>query len=227
MEMNSKGIRTIPGSSKATTYMIVARRGTIALAIKPEAIVPSIAVNGPENHTYFTIRLRSQDAAEAFKDLEISDFDKAMMKKIGFASAWSEVVWEKVSQVHASTTVGTHLPGQAHGDSLEKSQLFLDNLENGALTEKFIEYIRGMIEPQYFIADDESIKEFLSATYLNISSKIREMMTKSQNITAELSEPGSFKMAAKVIKKSFDNLPDDPTPTNVFQFKKGEDKDEV
>ena len=195
--------KLMPGTSSGASYFAFARKGNVALGIKPFGVVDGerFDVGGT---TYFMARLRSAPAGGLF-----SEEDKA--KKVvklqkapeNLWDAWPQVVWQKKSPERASTTIGIFLRGEFGKDEKKLSTL-LGNLENGAMTNKMADYLVGLAGSENLIVSKRDLQQWLEAQYKPIVDSIVASIAKAKAIAEEMeTQIGSFNMHAAILKKVY------------------------
>ncbi|MBY0560030.1 hypothetical protein [Hyphomicrobium sp.] len=101
------------GTSGKADYLAFAKKGNIALGIKPESALPGESMRVP-NTVWFGARLRAAPGWGLFSGKEGADnvvsFQKTYAKP---GDAFPNVTWEKSDNDRASTTIGILLPGSS------------------------------------------------------------------------------------------------------------------
>lgn len=193
------------GSSGAFDYLVIARRGDIALGVKPNAIVKGETFGHPGT-VWFGSRLRSAPATGMF-DEEPSKVVKLEKKPENLWDAWPNVVWEKKSSERASTVIGVLLKGSLDGTK-EEAEAILNEMKDGKLAKRMADYLYELIGSEYMILSRDEISNYLTENvYGKIAASIEKMIKAKMIVEQEMGKNiGVFGMQAQILKKAYEQI---------------------
>lgn len=206
----AQGPKMMLGTNGFHDYFVIARKGNMALGIKPNNISPGTKFGHPGT-VWFGARLRSAPAGDLFADENGVDNVVQFQKKFETpGEAWDGVVWEKEDQSRASTTVGALLRGTLEG-SLSEAHLVLDEMKGGKLSKKLADYLTELAGPENMIMDADALAAMLTEhVYGKIAAKLEKMVEARQIVEEEMEKSiGTFGMQAQLLKKAYAKLQDE------------------
>lgn len=189
-------------------YLVIARRGDIALGVKPNVIMPG-GMFGHPGTVWFGARLRSSSAKPIFggegENSNVVSLDK--VKVTDFAEAWPNVDWEKKDHERASTTIGSLVPGSLDG-SIEEAQKVLDYMKDGKLAKQLADYLYNLVGEQYMILTRDQIAQWLTDTvYGKVAMRLEKSIKKRMAFEEEMGKNiGTFGMQAQILKKAYEKV---------------------
>lgn len=187
------------GSEGKLDYMVFARRGSIALGIKPNVIA-----NGRvPGTTYVGARLRSATAGDLFKEIDDGNVTSIAHANLTPSKAWPTIEWEKKDGKRASTQIGIFLRGTPEKDP----ELLLQALNSGNLADKMADYLISLAGIENLILGRDDIVAWLKKFYEPIAEKIANKVKMQQQLDVEIGESiGVFGMQASLMKKVYQKL---------------------
>jgi len=200
--------KMMPGSQSGATYFAFARKGNVALGIKPYGIMNGEKF-GVSGTTYFLARLRSAPAGGLFADDAPQKVVKLQKAPENLWDAWPGVEWEKKSAERASTTIGIFLRGVFSKDTAQLEKL-LGQLESGKMTTQMADYLISLAGVDNLIVTKRELQQWLESQYKPIIDSIVEQIAKSKQVAEEMeSSVGVFGMQAAILKKVYGTTAED------------------
>jgi hypothetical protein len=101
----------MPGTT--AKYLVVARRGKIALGIRPYPILPGEKLGCP-GKAYLPVRLHSRVFTDGLPQYGLDDEDNVVQLEeaaLGLDDAWPDVQFESVTESRAATMLGVFIRG--------------------------------------------------------------------------------------------------------------------
>jgi len=194
--------KMMEGSSSSASYFAFARKGKIALGIKPYGILKGAAF-GVEDCTYFVARLRSAPAGGLFAEENLQTVVTLQKTPATLWDAWEKVEWEKKDANRASTSIGIFLRGK-FGKDVSLLKKLLEGFENGAMTNKMADYLIDLAGVQSLIVSKRELQTWLEGQYKPMVDKIVADIKKSTELTNEIEQQvGVFGMQAALLKKVY------------------------
>ncbi|MCL4743825.1 MAG: hypothetical protein KJZ83_00270 [Burkholderiaceae bacterium] len=200
------GQKMMRGTGGAYDYLVIARRGDIALGIKPNSIMNGKAFGHPGT-VWFGTRLRSASAQGMFEEVEESKVVKLEKKPENFWDAWPNVVWELQDNMRASTTIGVLLRGSLDGTRTEAEAL-LAEMKDGKLSSKMADYLYEIIGPEHMILSPAEIAKWLTENvYGKVAGQIEKSLKAKMIVEKEMeANIGHFGMQAAILKKAYEEV---------------------
>lgn len=205
--MTTKEPLMMLGTNGYHDYFVIARKGNMALGIKPNNIAPG-AKFGHAGTVWFGARLRSAPADGLFSDDNgvdnVVQFQKKFEKP---ADAWDGVVWEKDNEERASTTVGALLRGTLEGN-IEEAKLILNEMRDGKLATKLATYLAELAGTENLIMPIDELSAMLTEhVYGKIAVKLEKAIEARAIVETEMEKTiGTFGMQASILKKAYAKL---------------------
>ena len=192
------------GSGGERNYLVIARRGGIALGIKPETIAAGDGMGGPGT-VWFGLPPRPAPAAGLFPAEPEGNVVKLEKTPENLWDAWPNVEWEKRSPARASTTIGVLLRGRL--DDAE-AQPLLAQMEDGTIARKLADYLYELVGEQHMILSRDEIADHLTKTvYGSVAKSIRERMEVRKAVLDEMEQSiGTFGTQAQLLKKAYEKV---------------------
>lgn len=190
-------------------YFVIARKGNMAVGVKPNSISPG----KPKGHpgcVWFGARLRVAPVGTLFADEKgVDNVVQFQQKYDKPAEAFPDVVWEASNSERASTTVGALLRGTLDA-TLEEAEPLLTGMVDGSLALKLTNYLAELIGPEYLIMDADALAQVLTQhVYEPVSVKVRKGLQTNQLVIDEMEKTiGNFGVTASILKKAYAKLPD-------------------
>lgn len=192
----------VNGSSSTASYAVVARKGKVLLAIKPNAIMPGAAWGAPGT-TYIGMRLRSApkpsylNLKDEAPDSNVASFSDH--QELGLDTAWPDVVFEKHQPGdRASTQIGVFL----RGDAKDNPKLLLDELENKKFATKAADYIIQLAGADNIIVERRDLINWFQDHYAPLFGKLAKSFEAHKKVGVAIEENvGVFGMQAVLMKK--------------------------
>lgn len=197
------------GTNGFHDYYAIARKGNIAVGIKPNDISPGDRFGHPGT-TWFGARLRAAPAGTLFADDKGVDNVVQFQKKFDLpADAFDNVEWEKSNPERASTTIGSLIRGTLMG-SLDDAHLVLDEMKDGKLANKLATYLTELLGAENMLMPIPELADMLTEqVYGKIADKLEKMIAARKIVETEMAENiGTFGMQAQVLKKAYAALED-------------------
>ena len=190
------------GSQTSNSYFVFARKGSIALGIKPYGIHKG-SMFGADDCTYFLARLRSAPAGGMFDEEKKAAVVKLQKTPATLWDAWPKVEWEKKSEERASTGIGIFLRGK-FGKDVEQMKKLLEGFDNGKMTNKMADYLIELAGPENLIVTKRDLQQWLEGQYSVWVNKIVDSIKKSEALAAEVEQQvGVFGMQQTLLKKIY------------------------
>lgn len=218
---NQTALPMMKGTEGNKDYLAFARKGPVALGVKPIAAQRGEAYQQPD-HVYFALRLRSAPAYGVFPDVEetltggeaapVQQDSKVVAFKpkaakpeddlntSKFATAWPNVVWANASSYRASTIIGVLLKGSV--DSIEGTKLLIENISDSKLASMVADHLISVCRKQNLVLEREQIIAWLDEQYAVFLDNLKKSVTARENLAAEMSaSAGTVMNQAELIKK--------------------------
>ena len=116
--------KLMDGSSSSKSYLLIGRRGDIALGMKIMGLMPSPTGT---DHTYVACKVRSSAYGQ---DVEHEETEEKVVsladKNLTFESAWPNIKFDKSGGERASTVVGFFVRGRVTKDPLKVMEQLVD-----------------------------------------------------------------------------------------------------
>ncbi len=206
-------VKMMHGTSGKLEYFCFARKGNVALGIKPEGASPGERFGVPGT-VYFAARLRSADAGGLFAE---EDANKKVVKLVAqpanVADAWPDVVWVNKSADRASTTIGVFVKGQFSKTKPEMLELLLENIGGGKLAKQMAEYLIGLAGDAAIVTVPELAAALDKVFQPQVKMILNAIEQQAAVQTAFAESVGVFGMQAALLKK-------------VYEAKKGKEEKE-
>lgn len=205
----TKGKKPTPimvmGTRGNLDYLAFARKGDIALSVKPNQI-KSGAAFGAAGTVWIGARLRAAEAPDQLPELPVTapsnvvQFDKDQTLP---GSPWTAVTWEKQHPLRCSTTIGGLFPGSM--DSTADCLKLVADLESGAVATKMAEYLVQMAEGgDLFLTVEQLAEQLQDAYFAKIAADSRKALEVQQKVNDSMkSSIGSFGMQAQLLKAAY------------------------
>lgn len=194
------------GTNGYHDYFVIARKGNIALGIKPNNIAPGDRFGHPGT-TWFGARLRAAPAGDLF-EAEGEGNVVQFQKKFDLpAEAWDEVEWEKSDGDRASTTIGSLIRGTLSG-SIDDAKMVLEEMKDGKLANKLATYLTELAGAENMILSIDELSAILTdKVYGKIAAKLEKMIEARKIVETEMEKNiGTFGMQAKMLKKAYEKM---------------------
>ena len=206
------------GTEGKKDYLAFARKGVVALGIKPIAIHKGEAYGAP-GHVWFGFRLRSANAAGIFADAvsppeaevatdqKVVQFKPKPKKADGqetsqYSEAWPQVTWGEVSGTRASTIIGIMVPGGT--DDAAASETLLASVEGSKLATKIADHIEGLARKQNMMIERADVIAWFDLHYAGFITSVRKHAKEKELLAAEvMSSVGTVTNQAEMLKKVF------------------------
>lgn len=200
------GPKMMMGTEGKFDYLVIARRGDIALGVKPN-FIKSGRIFGQDGTVWFGARLRSASAEGLFEDDPDPKVVKLEKKPESFGAAWPNVVWEKEDNKRASTTIGVLLRGRLDG-TVEEANLILKQMKNGEIAKQMADYLYNLVGEQYMILTRDQIAQWLTDTvYSKVAMRFEKSIKKRMAFEEEMGKNiGTFGMQAQILKKAYEKV---------------------
>ncbi len=209
-----KGPLMMRGTGKHLDYIVVARRGEIALGVKPYPIFTGpTKKNGlvEQATAIITFRLRSMRAPQLFEG--DTNVVKLADKSLTTTSAWPAVeLWEKkerhenvgdklVEDFYSSTSIGAPLLGDLNTDQ----ETILKQLEGTEVWENLGVFLKAVAGEDNMVISEGELIEWLKAFYQPVVDGIRKNQEMNAELTQKLtSDIGVFRVWSKAYKDVHD-----------------------
>ena len=186
------------GTNGHHDYLVLARKGSVALAVKPNLIADGDAFGVPGT-THFGARLRSAPANTT--QLQIDDTVVSFgSKQVSISESWNDITWEKTNNLRASTQIGVLFKGTPKVDT----EVLLAGIGERQLATKMTDYLIGLAGEDNLVLSRREIIDWLDAFYQPIIAKILASQEKAKLVQTELAASiGTFGMQAALLKKVY------------------------
>lgn len=222
---HSTKLKMMPGTQTGATYLCFARKGNIALGIKPYGFCRG-KQHGVPGTTYFAARLRSAPAGHLFDDeaSEGSSVVKFPTKNPENCwDAWPAVTWANKSASRASTNVSAFIKGDLCGTDAEIEEL-LGNVSEHKMATKMAEYLVKVAGPENLIITPRQLAEWIDGIYMPALETAKQQVAAGKALAKEFETTlvDNFGMESAVLKKVYDSLP--KKADEVDDLPEGEDE---
>lgn len=178
------------GSEGKLDYIVIARRGPIALGLKPNVI----AAGRVDNTTYIGARIRS-----AKLPMEDTSLVSLADMKLTPENAWTGIEWEKSDEERCSTQIGAVIKGNLK----ETPKLLLTEFTDNDLMQKMVDYTMSLAPAGSHVITSEELLAWLKAFYTPIIQHLSEKAMAEAALDEEIgSTLGVFSMQAQQVKKA-------------------------
>lgn len=202
--MEKPKFKMMPGSDTGNSYLLIGRKGNIAVGIKPETF-KSGGEFGSVGNTWFGAKLRVAPGGALLNNTEqtvVSLKDKMTFDKP--ADAFPEIKWSKSDHSRGSTVLGILLKGDIAG-SKEELIGFLEHLEPGKLSAKVADYMIKLLGGENLLIDRADIIEWFDSKFVPVGKQMRAKIAVQETFVAELEGGiGHFGIHADVLKKAYE-----------------------
>jgi hypothetical protein len=197
-------VKMMHGTSGKLDYFCFARKGNVALGIKPEGASPGERFGVPDT-VYFAARLRSAQAGNLFAEEDAKQkVVKLQTQPANVWDAWPDVTWINKNAERASTTIGVFIKGQFNPNKPGMLQTLLDNIGEGKLAKQMAEYLIGLAGDAAIVTVDE-LTTALDKVFEPQIKSILEAIEKLKLVQDAFAESvGNFGMQAQLLKKIYD-----------------------
>lgn len=179
--------RFLDGTSSSKSYLIIARRGDIALGIRPLGIGDGGGMGVP-GKSYLHARLRSTKAPVGMAAQYASDGAQKVVKlgdqKLGFDEAWPELEFAKQDKERASTIVGVFLRGSLR----HEPATVIARLEEEDFLLKMAMYVAERVGPENMIMRPIAIAAWLHEQLDPMLGKIKGQIAASAEFAQHVEE---------------------------------------
>lgn len=199
----TKEFKMMPGSTTGETYLLLGRKGNMAIGIKPTVVMKGEAF-GSHGTTWFGSKLRVAPGGGLLEDEEGTVVSLANKVKYDRPKdALPNITWDNDGSDRASTTIGVLLKGEPDGDP-ESMQTFLDQINNGALAKKMSAYIVGLIGVEHLTISEEDIAEWFDGHYQKIVKSIMKRIEMTKQVASAMEDTmGMVGVQADILKKVY------------------------
>lgn len=195
--------KMMPGSTSGATYLLLGRKGNMAIGIKPTVVMKGDAFGSPGN-TWFGSKLRVAPGGKLFEEetsnvVSIGNAQKFDRPK----EALPDITWDNDGYERASTTIGVLLKGEPDGNP-ESMQNFLGQIDNGALAKKMAAYIVQLVGVDHLLISEEEIAEWFDGHYQQIVKSILHRIEMSKKVAEAMEGTmGMVGVQADILKKVY------------------------
>lgn len=207
----STELQYMPGTSEYAKYLVIARKGPIALGIRAYPLMPGNRY-GRLGKTYLPIRLHSAankppvDSTEGLPDTNVVNLGNEPGDQV-LENAWPKIEFENANSYRAATTLGMFLRGDVSGDPKPLVDELLIGTPFDTLAGKLLE----LVEPENTVLAKRPLAAWLKDQY---AQKIAELQTLlDAAINDDDDGPGFQAVALKKLYEQHmaDLTPDKPT----------------
>ena len=195
-----KTYATIPGS-EGNPYVVFARRGKIALGVRPLGMQAGVNMQQPEL-TWFGVRLRSaRDEGFEIPKGKVVDLATEVLEP---HTAWDKVAWEKRSNVRASLIAGVMVTGRIDAGPKEAAPL-LEAMQKGLLGRMAAKHVTSYVAAEYLVLQSSTLAEILNDNFIfPLAKKFAEDVEKAAGMQEVLkANVGVFMSSAELLKKAY------------------------
>lgn len=202
-EENSK-FKMMPGSTTGMSYLLLGRRGNMAIGIKPTVVMKGEAF-GSDGNTWFGSKLRVAPGGDMFEDssgpvVSLADAQKFERPK----DALPNITWDNDGRSRASTTIGVLLKGSPDG-SEDEMKSFLEQIDNGALAKKMASYIVELVGAEYLTLSEADIAEWFDGHYQKVVETIQTNIEMRKKVATAMEDTmGIVGVQADILKKVYE-----------------------
>lgn len=138
-------LKFMDGTSSVHSYAVLARRGSIALGLKLQGVVPGEMMGMP-GKSFLAFRLRSAHAGSLFDAEDAEQNVTAIANhKLELHEAWPSFEFEKINPERASMAAGVFVRGSLKDDPLK----VFDRILEQDLIEKTVSWVCEQAGPDY------------------------------------------------------------------------------
>ncbi len=199
-----KKFRMMPGSDTGNTYLLIGRKGNMAVGIKPETFKSGGDFGSPGN-TWFGAKLRVAPGGTILASEEktvVTMKDKIVYEKP--ADAFPTIKWSKSDPTRASTVLGILLKGDIAGGS-EGMLAFVDHLTTGKLSSKVATYMIDLIGGENLLIDRQDIVDWFDSQFIPVANQMKKKMAVHEEFVSQL-EIGNFGIHVDMLKKAYEKV---------------------